>query len=318
MGNGQQEGGTIAPEETALSVEERATGEIGTAAPPDKKGEEISASVGEKLKTVAAATPSRGPLILLSKSPHTPEHRNYLEKVVGENLPNVRTAFDNAGIEIPPDNKIFDAMVMSELFTGEEIDSLMRITRDPRLIVLPPCFRSYADCLKLLNRNRRRDYEAFVPISLWGGRFDESIYTAEEQAVRRLQGDKYIYGIGEAEAEFRMEWLTPKDIVENFRERNPLLRPSTLREYTVLQVQGFYPIDTFGATLLAKEGAEGEVFWISSTDSSARSCIVAASRAVPGDHVPRFELAAVKESARCFDPNRDCRIRPVLAKLATN
>ncbi|MDP2642988.1 MAG: hypothetical protein Q8P62_04055 [Candidatus Peregrinibacteria bacterium] len=208
----------------------------------------------------ATTTPSKGPLILLSKSPHTSEHKKYLEATIGQALPSVRKAFANARIEIPTDSEILQAMTMTNRFTPEQIEALMRNIQVPGLVVLPPEMQSFESYVGFLNANkkRRRQDDVFTSDSR------KKAFSEQDKALieeRKGQPAQYKFGIGEMTQEPQNRQGKLRDIVETWEGSDlaKLTRTVTPREYAVLQAQAKDILDLNGWTMLSEENASHKI-----------------------------------------------------------
>ncbi|MCK9185854.1 hypothetical protein M0P48_00245 [Candidatus Gracilibacteria bacterium] len=321
MGNNQPELRTIDPTRTILSMDDhaaRALNRFTGANPADietakfKEGEAMRALVKTKLNAVtntspavdapATTTTSKGPLILSSQSPHTPEHRQYLEKTIQTALPSLRKAFSNARIEIPTDTEILQAMTMTNRFTPEQIEALMRNIQVPGLIVLPAQMQSFEDYVRLLNANKKRQRQYDVSAS--DNRttaFSKQDKTLRDE--RKGQPAECKFGIGEMTQEPQNRQGKLRDIVEKW-EGSPLAnltRTATPRQYAVLQAQAKDLLDLNGWTILSEENAPHKIIGDDNLASGANGYYFWA-----GGNGVRFNE---------YSPELDCsyaRVRPVV------
>ncbi|MDP2642566.1 MAG: hypothetical protein Q8P62_01860 [Candidatus Peregrinibacteria bacterium] len=224
-----------------------------------------------QLRTQVATSPSveateiptpknQGPLILQSKSPHTPEHKKYLETTIQTALPSVRKAFMNARIEIPTDNEILQAMIMTNRFTRDQIEELIRNIQVPGLVVLPPEMQSFESYVGFLNANEKRRGQYGVSTS----DSRKTAFSEQDKALieeRKGQPAQYKFGIGEMMQEPQNRQGKLRDIVEKW-EGSALAkqtRTATPREYAVLQAQAKDLLDLNGWTMLSEENAPHKI-----------------------------------------------------------
>ncbi|MFA6306007.1 MAG: hypothetical protein WC651_04800 [Candidatus Gracilibacteria bacterium] len=210
--------------------------------------------------TATPTSKTQGPLILLSQSPHKLEHRHWLETTIQIALPAVRGAFTKAGIAIPSDSEILQAMIMTNRFTPEQIEELMRTIQVPGLIVLHPEMQSFEDYVRFLNANKKRrgQYDVFTS----GSR--EIAFRKQDKALedeRRGHPAEYKFGIGEMTQEPANRSGKLRDIVRNWETSDlaQKTRTATFREYTVLRAQAPDLLDLSGWTILSEENAPHKI-----------------------------------------------------------
>ncbi|MFA4891117.1 MAG: hypothetical protein WC604_02065 [Candidatus Gracilibacteria bacterium] len=227
-----------------------------------EKTQTVMAGVGEKPATQPVpavepaveppkiAKPVESPLVILSKCPHSPEHRKYIENVVGTAIPNVRKSFRNAGIAIPTDDEILQQMVMTERFRPEQIEALIKAVQTPGLIVLPPQMQSFGDYERFLNANKKiiRQKDVFVSDDR------KAAFVAQDTKLQQSP-TSYKFGIGELAQELRDRSGKLKSIVTEWEGSDlaKVLRVPTPREYAGLQGQAPNLLDLNGWSMLSEE-----------------------------------------------------------------
>lgn len=188
---------------------------------------------------------------LLSKSPHSPEHRKYIETVVGADIQRVRRSFENAGITIPTDDEILQQMIMTERFKPYQVDGLIRTVKTPGLMVLPPQMQSFGDYERFLNANKKRRGQRDVLVS--SGR--RIAFAAQDEALRnatQASPASYKFRIGEIDPEPDNRSGKLREIIRGISLPKGL-RVMTPREFAVSQGQAQDLIDLNGWSILCEE-----------------------------------------------------------------
>lgn len=197
------------------------------------------------------ATVKKNLIILLSKSPHSPEHRKYIETAVGSALPSVKKSFENAGITIPTDDEILQQMIMTNRFRPEQIKALIRTIQTQGLIILPPQMKAFTDHERFLNSNkkRRRQSDVFVRDSR------RTAFAAQDEKLQKAPASTYRFGLGETAQELGNRSGKLMDIVTKWQDEDlaKVLRVPTPREYAMLQGQAPDLLDLKGWSFLCEE-----------------------------------------------------------------
>jgi len=205
---------------------------------------------GIREATRATMAPARL-TILLSKSPHSPEHRKYLETVVGTAFFKFEKLFEDAGITIPTDNEILQQMIMTDRFSPEQIEALIRCIQTPGLIILLPQMQSFGDYRRLLHEKWKRGKQMYVGVST-------NREVAFDSQDRLLQTVPTLcrFGIGEIVQELgKGEDGKLGRIISKWQKSKlaKVLRAPTPREYCLLQGQSTGLIDLTGLCILCEE-----------------------------------------------------------------
>lgn len=196
-------------------------------------------------------TKPQSPLVILSKCPHSPEHKKYIETIVGTAIPSVRKSFQNAGRAIPTDDEILQQMVMTERFKPDQVDGLIRTVRTPGLMVLPPEMRSFEDYERFLNANKKRRGQRDVSVT--DGR--RTAFAAQDEALRnatQASPASYKFRIGEIDPEPDNRSGKLREIIRGISLPKGL-RVMTPREHAVSQGQAQDLIDLNGWSILCEE-----------------------------------------------------------------
>lgn len=210
-----------------------------------------AASVIEQQKAIIKpANHQKGLMILLSKSPHSLEHKRYIETVVGTTLPRVRESFKNAGIDIPSDDEIFQQMIMTDRFSQEETEALIKNIQTPGLIILPPQMQGFRDYERFLNANKKRPVQNNVFVS--DNR--REAFVPQDKIVKKASAS-YRFGIGEISQELKNRRGKLRNIVAKWQNEGfaKVLRIPTPKEFAVLQGQATDLLDMEGWSILCED-----------------------------------------------------------------